>query len=34
MVSISMISDLDHGVNFETKEIDPYEQSLLQLNSQ
>jgi len=25
-----MISDIDHGINFETKEIDPYNQNLNQ----
>ena len=29
-----MISDLDHGINFETKEIDPYDLGLFQVNSE
>jgi hypothetical protein len=34
MVQISIISDLDHGINFETKEIDPYDQGLPLVNSE
>lgn len=29
-----MISDIDHGINFDTKEIDPYEPIQPHLNTE